>query len=168
VEGEGPGSFEDVVVAIAPRLRRSAMLLTGDRDLAEDLVQTVLIKLLGRWGRPGGIDAPIAYAQRVLFTTFCAWSGRRWTGEVPTAVLPEVAAADPFEASTTGAVHASLMALPRRQRAVLVARFYEDLSVEQTAMLLDLSISNVKAVTARALEQLRAELGAQAAAMEGS
>lgn len=166
VEG-GPESFAGFAVSVTPRLRRSALLLSGEPQLAEDLVQAVLVKLMVRWDRLGAVDAPVAYAQRVLYTTFCAWSGRRRSGEIPTGSVPEVAGPDDFEASTPGAVHVALMALPRRQRAVLVARFYEDLSVEQAAALLGLSVSNVKSLTARGLDRLRTVLASERSTVEG-
>jgi RNA polymerase sigma-70 factor (sigma-E family) len=153
-----PDSFEAFVGAVTPRLRRSANVLTGDASLAEDLVQTVLMKVFVRWGRSGRWDSPPAYAQRILYTTFYAWSGRRWNLEVPTGQLPEQARPDALGDSDTGRVHTALMSLPRRQRAVLVARFYDDLSVEQTADLLGTSPSNVKSHTARGLAKLREAL----------
>jgi len=153
-----PDSFEAFVGAVTPRLRRSANLLTGDTALAEDLVQTALMKVFMRWGRSGGWASPAAYAQRILYTTFYAWSGRRWNVEVSTGHLPEHAGPDELTDSDTGRVHTALMSLPRRQRAVLVARFFDDLSVEQTADLLGTSPSNVKSHTARGLAKLRLAL----------
>jgi RNA polymerase sigma-70 factor (sigma-E family) len=159
--------FEAFVAAVTPRLRRTARLLTGDPALTEDLLQTVFMKLFVRWGRSAGSwHCPVAYAQRVLYTTFYAWSGRRWNAEVPTASVPEAAQVDAFAGVNTGAVHAALLALPRRQRAVLVARFYDDLSVDQTAALLGCSESNVKSQTARGLERLRTVLPAQPSRVE--
>ena len=151
--------FASFAAGAAPRLGRTARLLTADRHLAEDLVQATLVAVYLRWRRVAAMDAPHAYAQRVLYTTFCSWRGRRWSAERPTAVLPEREAPDPFAGSETGAVDAALARLPRRQRAVVVARFYEDLSVEQTAALLGCSTGTVKAHTARAMATLRAVLG---------
>lgn len=159
-------AFEAFAAAVTPRLRRSARLLSGDPALAEDLVQTVLLKLYLHWGRSGTWDSPVAYAQRVLYTTFCAWAGRRWTAEVPTGDVPDVASPDAFEGSDTGAVHSALLSLTRRQRAVLVARFYDDLSVEQTSALLGWSPAAVKGHTARGLEQLRVALSPRPANVE--
>jgi RNA polymerase sigma-70 factor (sigma-E family) len=166
-EVPGPPDFALFAGAATPRLIRSARLLTGDPYLAQDLVQTVLLKMYLRWRRVAGSDAPHAYAQRVLYTTFCAWRGRRWTAETPTDPLPDRPGADPFAGAETGAVHAALGALPRRQRAVVVARFYEDLTVEQTARLLDCSVGTVKSQTARALDKLRVALGSDGARLEG-
>jgi RNA polymerase sigma-70 factor (sigma-E family) len=146
------------VLAVTPRLGRIARLLTADAHLAQDLTQATLLAVYLRWPRVRLMAAPGAYAQRVMYTTFWSWRGRRWTGERPTEHLPELAAPDPFAGSDTGAVHAALSRLPRRQRAVVVARFYDDLSVEQTAGLLGCSTGTVKSHTARALHTLRGAL----------
>jgi RNA polymerase sigma-70 factor (sigma-E family) len=156
--GQAEG-FAAFVSAATPRLGRTARLLTADPHLAQDLVQATLLAVYLRWPTVREMSAPAAYAQRVLYTTFWSWRGRRWVGERPTEHLPEVPGADPFRGSDTGAVHAALRRLPRRQRAVVVARFYDDLSVEQTAQLLGCSTGTVKSQTARALQALRAALG---------
>lgn len=156
----GDRGFEDFVAACGPRLLRSARLLTGEHHLAEDLTQTTLLKVYLHWGSAGRWDSPPAYAQRVLYTTFCGWRGRRWNGERPTSRLPEPSPAWLLPHGDTGLVHSALSALPRQQRAVVVARFYEDLTVEQTAALLGMSTGTVKSHTSRALNQLRTVLGA--------
>ncbi len=153
--------FAAFAAACSPGLLRSARLLTGDHHLAEDLVQAVLLKLYLRWGRSHRWDSPPAYARRVLFTTYLSWAGRRWSGERATADLPEVAAPDPFADADTGAVQQALAGLPRGQRAVLVARFHEDLSVEQAAALLGVTTGTVKSQTAKALARMRQVLAAE-------
>jgi RNA polymerase sigma-70 factor (sigma-E family) len=152
--------FAAFAASCSPALLRSARLLTGDHHLAEDLVQAVLLKLYLRWGRSRRWDSPPAYARRVLFTTYLAWSGRRWSGERATGALPERPAAgpDPFADAETGPVQQALAGLPRGQRAVLVARFHEDLSVEQTAALLGITTGTVKSQTAKALDRMRQAL----------
>ena len=104
----------------------------------------------------------------MLYTTFWSWSGRRWSAEIPTADIPEVASEDPFQSATTGSVHIALLGLPRRTRAVLIARFYEDLSVAQTARLLGCPESTVKNHTSRGLERLRHALAADLSRLEGT
>ena len=153
--------FASFAAGAAPRLGRTARLLTADRHLAEDLVQATLLAVYLRWRWVAAMDAPHPYAQRVLYTTFCSWRGRRWSAERPTDHLPEWAAAGaaPAERDGHGAVEAALTRLPRRQRAVVVARFYDDLSVEQTADLLGCTTGTVKTHTSRALHALRAVLG---------
>jgi RNA polymerase sigma-70 factor (sigma-E family) len=159
---EDESDFASFAAVAAPRLGRTARLLTADRHLAEDLVQSTLLAVYLRWHRVGAMDAPHAYAQRVLYTTFCSWRGRRWTAERPMPDVPERAAAgpdgDPAEQGGHGGVAAALARLPRRQRAVVVARFYDDLSVEQTAALLGCTTGTVKTHTSRALHALRAVL----------
>ena len=110
----------------------------------------------------------MAYAQRVLYTTFWSWSGRRWSAEVPTGDVPEVATDDVFQSATTGPVHVALLRLPRRTRAVLIARFYEDLSVAQTARLLGCPESTVNNHTSRGLERLRHALTSELSDLEGT
>ena len=106
---DGAEGFAPFAAAAAPRLGRTARLLTTDRHLAEDLVQATLLAVYLRWGRVAVMDHPAAYAQRVLYTTFCSWRGRRWSAERPTAVLPEQEAPDPYAGSETGAVDAALV-----------------------------------------------------------
>lgn len=153
--------FASFVAGAAPRLGRTARLLTTDRHLAEDLVQSTLLAVYLRWHRIRAMEAPHAYAHRVLYTTFCSWRGRRWSVERPTADLPDRPSpdGDPAEGGGHGAVEAALARLPRRQRAVVVARFYDDLSVEQTADLLGCTTGTVKTHMSRALAALRTVLG---------
>ncbi len=161
------GSFEVFAASAMPGLRRTAGLLTGDRDLGEDLVQAVLLKVFVHWRRVQAAQSPFAYAQRVMYTTFYAWSGRRWNAEVPVEEVPEHSAQESSPGADTGHAHAALMALPRRQRAVLVARYYDDLSVEQTAQRLGCSATTVKKLTAQGLDELRAVVPADNHTVEG-
>ena len=80
--------FGSFVAARGNALWRSAWLLTGDHQLAEDLVQTALAKSWRAWSRVGP-DSFEAYVRRVLFTTYISWWRRKWRGERPTADLPE-------------------------------------------------------------------------------
>jgi RNA polymerase sigma-70 factor (sigma-E family) len=164
----GEAEFVAFASAALPRLRRTARLLCGESALAEDLTQTVLLKVYMSWHRSATWRSPHAYAQRVLYATFCSWAGRRWNGELATAELPERAGVDPFESSDTGRVHAALLQLPRRQRAVLIARYYDDLSVEQAARLLACSESTVRAQATRGLQRLRDALAPAHSLAEGS
>ena len=165
----GLEDFAAFAAAVSPRLLRSARLLAGDHHAAEDLLQATLLKLYLQWRRSDRWDSPTAYAQRVLYTTFCSWRGRRWSGEQPTATPPDrPSGIDPGGDGDAGAVHDALLALPRRQRAVIAARFYDDLSVEQTARLLGCSTGTVKSQTSRALVKLRAALGVDRTTTEDS
>jgi RNA polymerase sigma-70 factor (sigma-E family) len=146
-------TFDEWVGARTPSLVRTAFLLTGDWQRAEDLLQTSLMRCYGRWDR---IDDHEAYVRRTLYVTYAGWRRRRWTGEVP-GELPEragegdgAAAAD----SRTDLLRV-LATLPPRQRAVVVLRYYEDLSEAETAALLGVSAGTVKSTAAKALARLR-------------
>lgn len=150
-------SFEEFVAARGRALWRSAWLLTGDAHLAEDLVQTALVKVWRRWdsvsGAPGSLDA---YVRRALVTTYTDWWRRRWTAEVPTGRLPDDTASGRDLTLERRDVLAALALLPRGQRAVIVLRFFDDLTEAQTAAALGISIGTVKSQAARALRTLRA------------
>jgi RNA polymerase sigma-70 factor (sigma-E family) len=154
--------FREFVAARSSALLRSAYLLAGDWATAEDLLQTALTKTYLAWKRLGGIEAVEPYARRVLVNTATSWWRRRWHGERPTEVLPERPGPDRHEqALERDLLWRHVRELPARQRAVLVLRFYEDLSEAQTADLLEISPGTVKSQTARALSTLRRRLGAE-------
>ncbi|MFE9205336.1 SigE family RNA polymerase sigma factor [Micromonospora sp. NPDC007230] len=156
--------FREFVAARSGALLRTAYLLTGDWATAEDLLQTALTKTYLAWKRLGGIEAIEPYARRVMVNTSTSWWRRRWHGERPTEVLPERAGVDEIEQQLDrDALWRHLQALPARQRAVLVLRFYEDMSEAQTAALLEISPGTVKSQTSRALHTLRRRLGSEAA-----
>ncbi|MFY1675039.1 SigE family RNA polymerase sigma factor [Plantactinospora sp. WMMB334] len=155
--------FREFVAARSAALLRTAYLLAGDWATAEDLLQTALTKTYLAWKRLGEIEAVEPYARRVLINTATSWWRRRWHGERPTEVLPERPAPDQMEEQLErDRLWRHVRALPVRQRAVLVLRFYEDLSEAQTAALLDISPGTVKSQTSRALATLRRRLGAEA------
>ncbi|WP_380283129.1 SigE family RNA polymerase sigma factor [Kitasatospora purpeofusca] len=160
--------FEEFVAARSPRLLRMAWLLTGDPHLAEDLLQTALAKVWPRWEQIS-IDRPEAYVRRVLVNSHVSWWRRRWHGELPHEQLPEPpTVADPFDDVVLGqVVAAAVRALPARQRAVVVLRFFEDLSVEDTAEALGCTTGTVKSQTHRALKALRGRLPARELLLDG-
>ncbi|MGN6575463.1 MAG: SigE family RNA polymerase sigma factor [Nocardioides sp.] len=148
-------SFEEYVAARSPRLYATAVLLTQDRGQAEDLVQTSLLKAWRHWSR---IDSPDAYLRRTLVHTYTSWWRRRWNGELPTADPPERYVASGSEAAEVRTdLRTALARLPRRQRAVVVLRFYEDLSVAEVARELGCSEGTVKSQTSKALARLGAD-----------
>ncbi|MGR6317067.1 SigE family RNA polymerase sigma factor [Micromonospora soli] len=156
--------FREFVAARSGALLRTAYLLAGDWATAEDLLQTALTKTYLAWKRLGGIEAIEPYARRVLVNTSTSWWRRRWHGERPTDVLPERAGVDEIEQQLDrDLLWRHLQALPARQRAVLVLRFYEDMSEAQTAALLEISPGTVKSQTSRALNTLRRRLGSETA-----
>ncbi|MBM7516102.1 SigE family RNA polymerase sigma factor [Nocardioides nitrophenolicus] len=149
-----PPAFEEYVAARGPALWRSAWLLTGDRHRAEDLVQTALLKCWRRWDRIADPQAVDAYVRRTMVTTYTDWWRRRWNGEVPTGELPEPAAGE-VDPGVRQDVVAALARLPRGQRAVVVLRYFDDLTEAQTAAALGIGIGTVKSQTSRALRTLR-------------
>ena len=162
--GERPmeDDFRDFVTARSAALLRTAYLLAGDWATAEDLLQTALTKTYLAWKRLGQIEAIEPYARRVLVNTATSWWRRRWHGERPTEFLPERAAPDRLdEQLDRDALWRHVKALPARQRAVLVLRFYEDMSEAQTAAMLNISAGTVKSQTSRALGTLRQRLAAE-------
>lgn len=147
-------SFDEFVATRENALWRSAWLLTGDNQLAEDLVQTALGKSWPAWDRVSANGSFEAYVRRIMFTTYVAWWRRRWNGERPTPDLPE----QPELAGTAELRHdlvRALAVLPKGQRAVVVLRYFEDLTERQTAEVLGCSVGTVKSQTARALAALR-------------
>lgn len=146
--------FDEWVARCAPRLHKTAYLLTGDWGLAQDLVQHACAAC---WPRFGSLTDPDAYARTVMVRTATSWWRRRWRGEVPHDELPERVERDLWaDVDRRQVVATALRALPSRQRAVLVLRFYDDLSEEATAAALSWPLGTVKSTTARALQALRA------------
>jgi len=157
VTTDSEAGFADFVGQWSPALLRVAFLLTGDRWLAEDLLQTALLKTSRRWSRIADHQAAYPYVRRVLVTTYAGWRRRRRVTEVLTDLLPERAAAVDHQAAPGRAV-AALDALPPRMRAVIVLRYYEDLSEADTAAALGCSTGSVKSQASRGLARLRVEL----------
>jgi RNA polymerase sigma-70 factor (sigma-E family) len=151
--------FRAYVAARSGALLGTATLLTGDRALAEDLLQTALARTYLAWGRIRRREAVDAYCRRVLVTTYSTWWRRKWRGEVPTERLPERAGSDPYGQVDEGVpLRAALARLPRRMRAVVVLRYWEDLPEAEVAELLGCSVGTVKSQASRALAKLRADV----------
>lgn len=165
--GERGTDFRDFVASRSPALTRTAYLLTGDWQRAEDLLQTALLHCYRRWS---SLDDPEAYVKRTMVTTVTGWRRRRWVGEVPTAVLPDRATGRdaPGEADARLDLLRLLADLGPRQRAVIVLRFYEDMSEAEAAALLGCAVGTVKSQTARALDRLRTSPRLRAAVEEAS
>jgi RNA polymerase sigma-70 factor (sigma-E family) len=119
-------------------------------------VQTALARAYLRWDRIRA-DDPTAYVRRVLFTAHADWWRRKWRHEYPTGELPEqVAPGDHAdEHAERDRLRLALAALTPRERAVVVLRFYEDLSERETAAALGIAVGTVKSSCARALTKLR-------------
>jgi RNA polymerase sigma-70 factor (sigma-E family) len=160
MEGEWmaePEGFRQFVIARSPGLVRAAWLLTGDSATAEDLVQTALAKTWSRWAQVDRQDAPEAYVRRVMMSTFLTWNRRRWHGELAIGELPDTAEVsnDLHEVELRWSVARALRALPRRQRAVIVLRYFDDLTEVQVARALGCSVGTVKSQNAKAIKRLR-------------
>ncbi|HEY2670406.1 MAG TPA: SigE family RNA polymerase sigma factor [Rugosimonospora sp.] len=152
--------FRAFVTERSSALLRTAYLLAGDWATAEDLLQISLTKTYLAWRRLGEIESVESYTRRVLVNTATSWWRRRWHGERPTEVLPDRPEPDRIdERIERDRLWRHVSTLPARQRAVLVLRFYEDLSEAETARLLDISTGTVKSQCARALAALRKRLG---------
>lgn len=145
-------SFEQYVAARRGALLRTAYLLTGTREDAEDLVQVSLVKVVPRWARIA--DDPEPYVRTVLVhESVSRWRRRRWR-EVPTEHLPETTVRGPD--TDRMALRQALATLAPRQRAVIVLRYYEDLTEKETAAVLGISVGTVKSQARDALARLRA------------
>lgn len=151
-------TFEEFVEARSTALLRTAFLLTGDRGHAEDLLQTALLRTLRRWAKAR--TAPEAYVRRVLVNL--SKDRLRDRGRRPPEVPMPAEEASPAsveagfdQVTDRRVVSEALAALPIRQRQVVVLRFVQDMSIEQTASLLDCSIGTIKSHTSRALARLR-------------
>ena len=153
------GSLADLYVEHAPDAIRLAFLLTGDRALAEDLVQDAFARLIGRLRHLRDPSAFGAYLRRTIVNLATSHFRHR---RVERAYLERVAAGPPVEANPNEdldeAMHTALLQLPQRQRAAIVLRFYEDLSDVQTAAVLNCSPGTVRSLVSRAMTTLRQTL----------
>ena len=154
MEPESKVGFDEFVAARSGRLLRTAYLLTRDHDLAEDLLQTALTKAWFAWSRIDGEPEP--YVRKVLVNTYASWWRRKWRGEEPTETLPD-RPVEVTEGPASQDLWTALGRLPRRQRAVVVLRYFEDLSEVETARLLDCSVGTVKSQASKALAKLRVD-----------
>ena len=155
---ECPEEFTEFAVIELVRLRRTGYLLCGDWHAAEDLTQIALTKTLLSWRRISRHENAHAYAHRTLVNAYLAQRRTRKATEVPMGQLPE-AAAHTNSADLRVVLVAALATLPPHARAVVVLRYWEDLSIEQVAEALHCSAGSVKSQSARALRKLREQLG---------
>ncbi|MCF2525689.1 SigE family RNA polymerase sigma factor [Yinghuangia soli] len=156
--------FEEFAAARLPALLRYAYMLCGDRELSRDMTQEVLARALVKWRRIEGMDRPDAYVRTMLTNEFLSLRRRK---AVATVALTYEALDGPAAPTADDPAHAvgeradlwqRLGALPRRQRAVIVLRYYEDLSDAEIADALGCRPSTVRGYAARALATLRVEL----------
>jgi RNA polymerase sigma-70 factor (sigma-E family) len=153
--------FTQYATARQNHLMRTAYLLCGDWHGAQDLTQTALLNLCKAWPRARRADSVDAYAQKVLINAYLG--AERKLRRERAARTAAFAAATPFAHDNQPDLRLALMAaldqLGKRARAVVVLRFWEDLSVEATAAALGCSTGNVKSQSSRALARLRVLLG---------
>jgi RNA polymerase sigma-70 factor (sigma-E family) len=160
MKAEDEEEFQGFVRSRWPRLLRTAYLLTGDRHLAEDLTQSALAKTYRFWHRVQRSDSPDAYVRRILVSCDKDRFRKRRVPEHLTDVPPDVMATqdDMARADQRALLAAALARLPRRQRAVVVLRYWEDLSEAEVAQILGCSPGTVKSQAAKALSKLRVAL----------
>ncbi|GAA4838205.1 SigE family RNA polymerase sigma factor [Kitasatospora terrestris] len=159
MRGQDQLSFEAYAAGCERRLYRTAYLLCGDRHRAEDLAQTTMAKLFAHWWRASQMENLDAYARTVLTRTFLGEQRRlavaRRLGML--ASPPEISPGEDSDLRVT--LLNALAELPVRARAMVVLRYWEDLSVETVADLLGCSTGTVKSQCSRALARLREQLG---------
>ncbi|WDZ84995.1 SigE family RNA polymerase sigma factor [Micromonospora cathayae] len=154
-------TFEEYVSSRGPALVRLARLLTGDEHRAEDLTQDVLSRAYLRWRRIARTDRPDVYVRRMLVNANTSWWRRRSSRELAVAGFAD----RPYpgdlgtETAERDEMWRLVQALPDRQRAVLVLRYYEDLDDATIAQILDCSPVTVRTHAMRALTHLRARYG---------
>jgi RNA polymerase sigma-70 factor (sigma-E family) len=161
VDDQAQPTFDAFVAARGSAMLRHAYVLTGDRYLAEDLVQETLAHLCRRWDKVAASSSPEAYVRTSVTRQFLSWRRRRSSGERITADPPD-SLATPDEGDRIAgddAVWRALATLPRKQRAILALRFYDDQSDVQIAEILGVSASNVRAQASRGIATLRQQLG---------
>jgi RNA polymerase sigma-70 factor (sigma-E family) len=148
-------AFRAFVVTRTPHLMRTAHLLTGGHGDADDLVQSALVKVYLAWDKVVCADDPVAYIQKILYTTAIRQRRLRLRhSSIPTSVRAP-AQTDDLDVARRDDLRRALLDLPVRQRAIVVLRFYEDKSVTQTAALMGCSEGTVKSQTSKALAKLR-------------
>jgi len=163
MDPEQEREFRQFVAARSAGLLRTAYFLTGgDLHDAQDLLQTALMATARHWGRIVQRDQPEAYVRRALARhQINRWRSRARRPETLTSEPPERAAEGDEQARVElrHGLLAALRALPRRQRAVVVLRYYEDRSESEVARLLGVSVGTVRSQTTKALAKLRAAYG---------
>lgn len=148
--------FTAFVEARLDRWRRTAYLLCRDWHGADDLVSIAVGKIYRHWRRVRAMQNVDAYAQRVLTRAWLDETRRPWRRESPAHRLPDSPAPADGDLADRQALWQMLETLGPRQRAVVVLRFYLDMTVEETAEVLGITAGTVKSQSARALERLRA------------
>ncbi|MEO6266591.1 MAG: SigE family RNA polymerase sigma factor [Nocardioidaceae bacterium] len=151
--------FAAYMQARQPSLLRTAYLLTGDRHTAEDLVQTSFAKLYLSWERVQRRELVDGYVRRILVNEHSSlWRRPFKRREIVSGDVPETHAVDRPDTGESAALWAFVQTLPRKQRAVIVLRYYEDLSEAETADVLGISVGTVKSQASRAIAAMRSRV----------
>jgi RNA polymerase sigma-70 factor (sigma-E family) len=151
--------FDRLVAATTDALLRTAYLIVWDLPEAEDLVQETLFKVAARWPKVSRMEHPEAYARRILVNLALDGGFRRSRRRAElSASHPADRAAPAAELDTHDELYAALVALPPRQRAVLVLRYFLDLPEAEVAAVLQCSVGTVKSTASRALARLEQTL----------
>ena len=159
--------FAAYMQARQPALLRTAYLMTGDAHTAEDVVATVLAKLYLAWDKVRERESLDGYVRRIIANETTSLWRRPWRRrEVAAEVLPERGREDAYDDGRTAAVWQAVSALPARQRAVVVLRYYEELSEAEIAHVLGISPGTVKSQASRALATLRTKNPTLASGLE--
>ena len=148
--------FSAYLHARQPRLLRTAYLLTGDRHQAEDVLQTSLAKLYLSWDKVRERDSVDAYVRRIMVNENNSLWRRGWRKrEFATEVLPDAPVTDAYDEGLGAALWSVVQSLPPKARAVVVLRYYEQLTEAETADLLGISVGTVKSQCSRAIATMR-------------
>ncbi|MGH3295985.1 MAG: SigE family RNA polymerase sigma factor [Trebonia sp.] len=155
--------FADFVRQRSTPMLRTAWLLTGgDWALAEDLAQAALSEVWRHWNRVSVMEAPAAYAHKVMLNTFLSWRRRRrWTAEVSAErfVVSPSTTGGFARVDTREVLRHALRQLTTKQRAVITLRYFEDRSEAETAAIMGCTVGNVKSQASRAIAKLRKHPG---------
>ncbi len=155
-------AFAEFAAARSRSLHRAAYLMVGDPQLAQDLVQEALTKTYVAWPRLRDPRNAEAYCRKAITTTALTWFRRKgWNNERPTETLPEgILGGHDAGVADRAELWRALQALPPRQRAALVLRYFDDLTEAQTADAMGCAVGTVKSQVSSGLAKLRAQLGA--------
>ena len=155
-------AFDEFVAARASSLFRTALLMLGDYQLAQDLLQESLVKTYVAWPRLRDVGKVEAYTRKVIVTTSTSWRRRNSFHERPTEALPDGVVADVADLIAADVdLWTHVHALPSRQRAAVVLRYCQDLSEVETSELMGCSLGSVRRHASRGLAKLRERMGAQ-------
>jgi len=158
VTAEEDQDYVEYVSASLERLRRTAFMLCGDADRADDIVQSALVSVYLRWAKIRTVENLDGYVHRVLVRRYIDEARRSWARVLLAWRVPERAATPTASTEDADAVQAALARLGHGQRSVLVLRFICDMSVQETAAVLNCSTGNVKSQTSRGLATMREAL----------